>query len=430
MTNQPETDDRRERYATAIHDAMEPDLSLVDQEPAYQALIARAAEAAEALADAEQNRQVLTTLANLGIATHRLDRIRDAARLHRQQLLGTSELYAVIEADDAPAPAVVSAAVAPPTDHTTPSQRAALRDEIVKALGRITTVPPVAHRQEQADHVLAVLYREWPWLRAEAEDAEPADQTALRDRIAAIVAPFFANFCNEEAAMVNAQEVAAAVLPATTDQTADLETARATNQRLNREKQQLESELAAYRRAVGQWEVSERGTYIPHSSLRAIGLASGKDILGSVRHLKHFERVEQAEAEVERLRADRAAIRAEILNEQGPEDQETLAEAAAAYRWLRPVIEATMTDSARWDGDESEEVHLGRYVQWLAAQAQAPMTEAQAERLATLTDCHGDTLHCEHYQEGDGDCCRCGRANWCPDDDEPAAGARQDGAAS
>ncbi|MFE6355908.1 hypothetical protein ACFVOO_24005 [Streptomyces rochei] len=42
----------RERYATAIHDAMEPDLSLVDQEPAYQALIARAAEAAMALADA------------------------------------------------------------------------------------------------------------------------------------------------------------------------------------------------------------------------------------------------------------------------------------------------------------------------------------------------------------------------------------------
>ncbi|MFE0800105.1 hypothetical protein [Streptomyces sp. NPDC058812] len=44
----------RERYATAIHDAMEADLSLVDQEPAYQALIARAAEAAVALADAER----------------------------------------------------------------------------------------------------------------------------------------------------------------------------------------------------------------------------------------------------------------------------------------------------------------------------------------------------------------------------------------
>ncbi|GHC36920.1 MULTISPECIES: hypothetical protein [Streptomyces rochei group] len=59
MTDQqaPETADQaalRERYATAIHDAMEPDLSLVDQEPAYQALIARAAEAAMELAAAGQ----------------------------------------------------------------------------------------------------------------------------------------------------------------------------------------------------------------------------------------------------------------------------------------------------------------------------------------------------------------------------------------
>lgn len=55
------------------------------------------------------------------------------------------------------------------TDH--PSRRAGLRDELVNALGRITTTPPVAHRRAQADHVLGVLYREWPWLRAEAEDA-------------------------------------------------------------------------------------------------------------------------------------------------------------------------------------------------------------------------------------------------------------------
>lgn len=52
----------------------------------------------------DQNRQFLTTLANLGIATHRLDLIRDAARLHRQHLIGTSELYAVIEADDPTGP--------------------------------------------------------------------------------------------------------------------------------------------------------------------------------------------------------------------------------------------------------------------------------------------------------------------------------------
>ncbi len=68
---------------------------------------------------------------------------------------------------------------------TTPSRRAGLRDEIVKALGQIEMVPPVAHRREQADHVLAVLYREWPWLRAEAEDAASVVVPAA-DRVKAI----------------------------------------------------------------------------------------------------------------------------------------------------------------------------------------------------------------------------------------------------
>lgn len=96
----------------------------------------------------------------------------------------------------------------------------------------------------------------------------------------------------------------AAEAPATNTQADEgpLAVARATNQRLNYRAQRLEAELAAYRRAVAQWEISERGTYIPHSTLRAIGLASGKDILGSVRHLKHFDRVEQAEARLDKVR--------------------------------------------------------------------------------------------------------------------------------
>jgi hypothetical protein len=73
------------------------------------------------------------------------------------------------------------------------------------------------------------------------------------------------------------------------------------------------------------------------------------------------------------------AYRAEIRREQGLEDQEALEEAAAMYRALRPVIEATMADSSRWDGDESEEFHLGRYVQWLAAGRAQVRTEALAE---------------------------------------------------
>ena len=147
---------------------------------------------------------------------------------------------------------------------------------------------------------------------------------------------------------------------------------------------------------------------------------------------------------------ERAEIRAEVLDEQGPEDHETLAEAAQMYRMLRPIIEATMTEPDRWDGDESEEFHLGRYVQWLAAEREQvrteeltaaadrleaahpqaaallhhmadetrTVTEAEAERLANLTDCpnsHNGGLHCLHYREGDAPCCHCQRPNWCPD---------------
>jgi hypothetical protein len=93
------------------------------------------------------------------------------------RIAATRAALAEVDAWHEAEPAVSSAVVAPPTDQTTPSHRAGLRDEIVNALGRITTTPPVAHRRAQADHVLAVLYREWPWLRAEAEDAAPTDHT-------------------------------------------------------------------------------------------------------------------------------------------------------------------------------------------------------------------------------------------------------------
>ena len=124
----------------------------------------------------DQNRHFLTTLANLGIATHRLDRIRDAARLHRQQLLGTSELYAVIEADDEQQPA----------GQTTPSHRAELRDHIAGVLWPLTDWDgDELNAERAADAVLAVLYREWPWLRAEAEDAAPpADRAAIYAEVA------------------------------------------------------------------------------------------------------------------------------------------------------------------------------------------------------------------------------------------------------
>jgi hypothetical protein len=86
--------------------------------------------------------------------------------------------------------------------------------------------------------------------------------------------------------------------------------ARATNQRLNLRAQRLESELAAYRRAVAQWESSERGTYVPLRTIAAIAKAAGRDI-ENPRWLLHYQRVEQAETANDRLRS----LRAEVLGQ-------------------------------------------------------------------------------------------------------------------
>lgn len=81
----------------------------------------------------------------------------------------------------------------------------------------------------------------------------------------------------------------------------ELAAARATNRRLNLRAQRLESELGAYRRAVGQWTVTERGTYIPLRTLSAIAKAAGRYI-ETPQWLMHYQRVEQAEAAIERVR--------------------------------------------------------------------------------------------------------------------------------
>lgn len=79
---------RHDRYTEAIHNAMESDLSLADQEPEVQALFARAAEAAAAVADAEQA-DLRAEVANLrtmyGAATAREeDLIEERDELHAQ----------------------------------------------------------------------------------------------------------------------------------------------------------------------------------------------------------------------------------------------------------------------------------------------------------------------------------------------------------
>ncbi|MGW8702884.1 hypothetical protein ACWGOK_39265 [Streptomyces eurythermus] len=75
---------------------------------------------------------------------------------------------------------------APPADLVTPSRRAGLRNEIAAAL-ETADYRMDMRRGDLADAVVPVLYREWPWLRAEAEDAAvlPApDQQAALERAA------------------------------------------------------------------------------------------------------------------------------------------------------------------------------------------------------------------------------------------------------
>lgn len=118
-------------------------------------------------------------------------------------------------------------------DQTAPSRRAGLRDEIAAVVEGFGDVDQHA----MADAVLTVLYREWPWLRAEAEDASATvsaeemvavDRAALRDRIAkaasAVLAVVEAALGDTlvPSARVEALAGIAAVLPAPVDRGAVL----------------------------------------------------------------------------------------------------------------------------------------------------------------------------------------------------------------
>lgn len=64
------------------------------------------------------------------------------------------------------------------------------------------------------------------------------------------------------------------------------------------------------------------------------------------------------------LDAFRAEVRREILGDDL--NPSSLVLDAQAYRRLADDIAATMDDPDRWDGDEPEDMILGRYVKWLA----------------------------------------------------------------
>ncbi|MFE2073687.1 hypothetical protein [Streptomyces misionensis] len=132
----------------------------------------------------------------------------------------------------------------------------------------------------------------------------PPSRAALRDRIRRAV-------CEAEGFAWDTDmlepdeygEVADAVLAVLGEQADraadDLAIARATNRRLNHEKQRLESELASYRRAITKWEISEHGTYVPLRSLSAIAKAAGLPV--PERWELHYQRVERLESELRRL---------------------------------------------------------------------------------------------------------------------------------
>lgn len=126
MIDNPQTD-RRERYAVAIHDAMEPDLSLVDQEPGCQALFARAAEAAVALADSEQaelRREQAERLEHLEGALARIRDRAEVAQVRVRRVVAGSPLAADVEAALAgQSPAVLPAVPVPPATHATVPDR-------------------------------------------------------------------------------------------------------------------------------------------------------------------------------------------------------------------------------------------------------------------------------------------------------------------
>lgn len=159
----------------------------------------------------------------------------------------------------------------------------------------------------------------WPaWLAEEARLHDPDASSAGvapavwvdgHPQLEAIAAAVWEHCRTEDTSLVvdDPRNIAvaalAAVLPASVDRADDdLATARATNRRLNLRAQRLESELAAYRRAVSQWDVSERGTYVPLRTIAAIAKAAGRNI-ETPRWLLHYQRVEQAEAAVERVRS-------------------------------------------------------------------------------------------------------------------------------
>lgn len=72
------------------------------------------------------------------------------------------------------------------------------------------------------------------------------------------------------------------------------------------------------------------------------------------------------------------------------------------YNWESGVNEPTLSSLREWAGALGYDVTL-------TLQAGTPTGR----------------VHCEHWLEGDGSCCRCGEPNWCPDEGATAAAEKR-----
>jgi hypothetical protein len=227
-------------------------------------------------------------LAALDSATEGADRLDAMARTPYGRNLLAHALVQLARDGWLHEPAVPAAGLVavPPTNQTAArhaESAEALRSDLyddLDAFARQTGIPGLQHAQIR-DH-LAVFLAEG-LLRCLAAETQPDTQAA-------------STLCPD---------------PIECDHEAALGQARETNRRLNLRAQALESELATYRRAVAQWETSDRGTYVPLRTIAAIAKAAGRDI-ETPSWLLHYQRVEQAEAAIARVRMVIATHRAHL----------------------------------------------------------------------------------------------------------------------
>jgi hypothetical protein len=85
------------------------------------------------------------------------------------------------------------------------------------------------------------------------------------------------------------------------DPVAALAEARQTNRHLNRRAQAAEAVANGFKKAVREWKVKDKGTYVPYDSLKKIGRLAGLEILPDVRYMQRFGNAQQAEEFVEQI---------------------------------------------------------------------------------------------------------------------------------